>query len=377
MSRSLREAFSRLYRNLGGWSTNRRLLVIESDDWGSIRMPSKQVYESCLKAGYPVDQTFFERYDSLLSEHDLELLFNLLGSHCDSRGRHPVITANVVMTNPDFDQIRRNEFLQYKFEPIEQTFTSYPKHARCLSLWRQGLERGVFHPQFHGREHLNVELFMSAVRANDEVARFAFDNRMPGCIPKGPKALGNRFVETTRFRSAAEKDQVLAAQIEGLKMFEATFGFRSRTMIPTNYVWSKDFDLAVASMGVEAFQGGFTLKEQNVDGASTLSRRRIGARNEHNQFYLTRNAQFEPSLSHRPRLDSADRCLSEISVAFQMKKPAVISCHRINFCGFIDESNRDQNLHALNYLLESILKRWPDVEFITSTDLLDLVKQQP
>ncbi|MGY6555170.1 MAG: hypothetical protein ACXIUM_11695, partial [Wenzhouxiangella sp.] len=61
-------------------------------------------------------------------------------------------------------------------------------------------------------------------------------------------------------------------------------------------------------------------------------------------------------------------------VAFQMNKPAIISSHRINFCGFIDESNRDQNLEALDYLLKAVLQRWPDVEFITSEELLDVVR---
>ena len=30
--------------SIPGWRTNRHIVVIESDDWGSIRMPSKEVY---------------------------------------------------------------------------------------------------------------------------------------------------------------------------------------------------------------------------------------------------------------------------------------------------------------------------------------------
>lgn len=30
--------------NIPGWRTNRKIVVIESDDWGSIRMPSQEVY---------------------------------------------------------------------------------------------------------------------------------------------------------------------------------------------------------------------------------------------------------------------------------------------------------------------------------------------
>jgi len=61
--------------------------------------------------------------------------------------------------------------------------------------------------------------------------------------------------------------------------------------------------------------------------------------------------------------------MSEINIAFRMKKPAIISSHRINYVGFIDSSNRDRNLKSLNQLLTRILEKWPDVEFMTTVEL--------
>ncbi|MBK1636531.1 hypothetical protein [Rhodovulum adriaticum] len=365
------------YRNLGGWRTRRKILVIESDDWGSIRMPSRQVYERCLKAGYPVDRTWYERYDSLLSEDDLELLFGVLSSFRDAEGRHPVITANVIVGNPDFAAIEKSDFQNYHYEPITETFQRYPKHHRCWSLWQEGQRHGVLMPQFHGREHLNVAMFMSALRDGNPDMKFAFDNRMPGCIPKGPQRGPNLYVETTRFRSKAEKAAVLDATLEGLDLFENLFGFRSRTFIPTNYVWSSDFNAAVRHAGVEAYQGMRLMKEQQSAGTSHPVRRRLGDRNDFGQFYLVRNANFEPSQSAEPRLRAVDRCLHDIQAAFQMGKPAIISCHRLNFCGFIDEANRDQNLKALKAMLTAVLRKWPNVEFVTSEEMLDILKSTP
>ena len=375
MLTSLKRTLAPYYRNLGGWRTDRKLLVIESDDWGSIRMPSRAVYEDCLRAGYPVDQTWFERYDSLLSESDLEHLFELLSSFKDHAGRHPVITANVIMANPDFDAIAASGFKTYHHEPLEATFARYPAHGRCLELWRKGHQQGLFFPQFHGREHLNVGLFMRALQEKDPVAQFAFCHRMPGCIPRGSVRRPNLFVETTRFSSKEEKASVLQSQLEGLAMFERHFGFRSRTLIPTNYIWSSDFDVAVAATGVEAIQGGSMLKEQQIDGTSLRAKQKLGTRNSHGLTYLSRNCAFEPSQSLKPRLQSADRCLNDISIAFRLGKPAVISSHRINFCGFIDERNRDENLVALEYLLRKALRLWPDVEFVTSVNLLDIINE--
>jgi hypothetical protein len=372
--RRARQLIGPYARNVGGWRTRRKLLVIESDDWGSIRMPSRDVYQRCLAAGYPVDRTWYERYDSLLSETDLEALFTVLTSYTDEGGNPPVITANVIVANPDFEAIAADDFNRYHYEILPTTFERYPQHAGSLALWREGQRLGVFHPQFHGREHLNVALFMSALQGGDPTAHFAFEHRMPGCIPPGPLRTGNPYVEATRFRSEVEKDAIMRAQVEGLKLFESLFDFRSRTMMPTNYRWSGDFDAAVAVQGVEGFQGASVTKEQQPDGSSRQVRRHVGDTNAHGQTYLVRNVTFEPSQSLEPRERTVDRSLHEIHVAFQMRKPAVISSHRLNYCGFIDARNRDSNLQALRHLLDRITRTWGDVEFITSDHLLDLIR---
>ena len=134
------------YRNLYGWRTNRKIVVIESDDWGSIRMPSKDVYYKCLNAGYEVDQNAYEQFDSLASEEDIEMLFNLLIQFKDSKGMHPVITANVLPANPDFDSIQESDFKEYYYELITETFYKYPYHKNCFNLWKEGIQQKIFFP---------------------------------------------------------------------------------------------------------------------------------------------------------------------------------------------------------------------------------------
>ena len=91
--------------NLPGSRIDGRIVVIESDDWGAIRMRSREAYDRLLAHGYPVDRNGYERNDALASEEDLELLFDLLASHRDGEGRPAAITANCIMTNPDFGKI--------------------------------------------------------------------------------------------------------------------------------------------------------------------------------------------------------------------------------------------------------------------------------
>ena len=64
--------------NAKGWKTKRKLLIIESDDWGSIRIPSRKVYHDFVKKGFGVEHSLYNRFDALASEEDLEALYNTL-----------------------------------------------------------------------------------------------------------------------------------------------------------------------------------------------------------------------------------------------------------------------------------------------------------
>ncbi len=109
------------YLNLGGWKTDRKIVVIESDDWGSIRMPSKDTYYSLLKLGIPVNKCHYNRFDSLATEEDLTALFDVLTRHKDHKGNYPVFTANCVVANPDFEKIKASDFKEYHYELLTET----------------------------------------------------------------------------------------------------------------------------------------------------------------------------------------------------------------------------------------------------------------
>ena len=91
--------------NIPGWRSGRHIIVIESDDWGSIRTRSKVDYEAMVKAGLELN-TIFTKYDALESNIDMERLFEVLSKHKDSTGRHPVFTPMCIMANPNFEAIR-------------------------------------------------------------------------------------------------------------------------------------------------------------------------------------------------------------------------------------------------------------------------------
>ena len=116
MISELRTIVGRSLIDYRGWRTKRKIVVIESDDWGAIRMPSKSVYNTLLKQGLRVDKCLFSRYDSLESVDDLERLFAVLDSVKDKNGRGAVFTANCVVANPDFAKIKEANYLQYFYQ---------------------------------------------------------------------------------------------------------------------------------------------------------------------------------------------------------------------------------------------------------------------
>jgi hypothetical protein len=128
--------FIKILSNLPGWRTERKIIVIESDDWGSIRMPSLQSFEALKKEGVSVDKGDSKRFntlDTLASKEDFETLFSTLSSFKDKKNNHPVITAMALSANPDFKKIEEEQFSQYYYQTISETLIEYKQEdAFCF-----------------------------------------------------------------------------------------------------------------------------------------------------------------------------------------------------------------------------------------------------
>lgn len=353
--------------NVPGWRTKRHIVLIESDDWGSIRMPSKAVYEKLLSEGYRVDLHPYERYDSLASEVDLSRLFHVLKKYRDKNGRHPIVTANCAVANPDFDKIEKNGFTKYYYEPFTKTLHSYRGCEKSFDLWKQGIQQRIFVPQFHAREHINVAKWMSVLRKQDKDNLDAFRYGMMGIFPKQNHEQGNIF-QVALDNSEYEEQSVLEIISDGLDLFEQIFEYKSKTFIAPCYTWPILLERKLYDKGVKGLQG---MVYQKVPGQKR-KRHWMGTKNTVGQVYTIRNCFFEPSLMPN-NYDNIDECLYRINCAFRWNKPAILSSHRINYIGTICEENREKNLNMFERLFSQILKEWPDVEFLSSDELVELI----
>lgn len=351
-----------------GWHTSRRIVVIESDDWGSIRMPSREVYNRMLAEGIRVDNDPYCRYDGLETAADLTALYEVLSSVKDSNGRHPAITADAVVANPDFDKIKASAFEEYHSESIKSSLTS-----AAWAAWRQGIDAGLMHPQFHGREHLNVKKWMSALQDEKSITRRAFEYGTFGLTSAVDPNIKLNYMGAFNSALPADIKEYDTILTQGLNLFEDTFGFRSQSFIATTYTWPVEIEHVLRREGVKYLQGmvsqripldddtTFRYKNSNFCGRTSTS----------GLTYLMRNAYFEPA--QNPEHDWVNDCLRRINIAFRWHKPVAISAHRLNFIGSIDPQNTQRTLPLFKSLLQEIVRRWPDVEFMTSDELGQII----
>jgi hypothetical protein len=358
-----------------GWHTRRKIVVIESDDWGSIRMPSYEIYEKLLNSGIQVYKNPYQKYDSLESKDDLIALFDLLRRFRDKNGNHPVITANTITSNPDFDKIRASGFKEYHSELFTATLQRYSGKEKTFELFKQGLCDKIFFPQFHGREHLNVPRWMRALQSGDRNIRRAFDYKMFDLSTSDTKMGIYSFMDSLRYENEVEYYFILQSITEGLIQFEKLFGYKSLSFTAPRYTWTPKIELHLEKLGIKFLQG--RAYQSIPKGHDVNSFKNVinytGKKNKYQQIYLTRNVFFEPSFSSE--VDWVGKALKEIRIAFFWKKPAVICTHRLNYIGSIFEENRNKNLQKLKLLLNTVLKKYPEVEFMTSVHLGDQIKK--
>lgn len=369
--------FSNHIVNIPGWRTDRKIVVIESDDWGSVRMPSKDAYNQFLNKGIRVDNDPYCRYDSIATEVDLTSLFETLSSVKDKNGHSAILTANTIMTNPDFEKIKRSYFREYYYESFVKTLERSSSTSNILDVWKQGMDKGIFKPQFHGREHLNIKKWLDALRNNETSTLLAFDFQTFGLTTEVSPSIVTNYMGAYDSCLLEDIDFYKSTIAEGLGLFEEIFGYRSVSFIPTTYTWSPKIEVAMKENGIKYIQGLVTQRIPVDDGRNFKFRKGNfqGTRNKLGMYYLMRNCFFEPTLEGN-QLNVVDDCLRRINIAFQWKKAAVICSHRLNFIGAIDESNRTRNIKLFRDLLKQIVRYWPDVEFMSSDQLGELMRKK-
>ena len=372
---SISSTISRYLKNLPGRKTSRKIVVIYVDDYGSVRVKDKAAQERLVEGGVPVFASRYSAFDTLASTEDLQKLYEVLTSVRDSQGHHACFTPFANIANPDFEKIRDSNFTQYFREPFTETLKRYgAAYEGAYELWKQGIAANIFHPEYHGTEHINVLRFMCNLQRGHKTTRLAFDNESVA-VPLIPGDERLQHETTVFYIEKAEENNVLKEDIRiGMRMFEELLGYRSRQFTPGAGLYSPALHRTLLDEGIDYINVQRYCPYPLGDGKFIKSFLYNGKRNGEGQKYVVRNCPFETYFDNCSRNKQAvSTCLANIEVAFRMHAPAIVSTHRVNFVGWLEALHRDDSLKQLKLLLDEILKRWPDVEFMNGTEMCDAV----
>lgn len=360
--------------NISGWSSPDKIVVFEVDDWGAIRTRSKEARDNMISRGLDLKKNRFNFYDSIASASDLEALFGVLSKHKDKNGKNAVFTAVSVVANPDFEKIKASGFNDYHYETLERTVERYFGTTEVLSIWKQGISEGLFHPEFHGREHLHPGLWLEALRNGDKDVMIAFENESLGIKAPSLKKYTGGYLSAFDFRDVKDRESQKEVIKEGLDIFNNLFGYKARHFTSSGLIHHPAIEKYLKDEEVNYIDVAKKQIEPQGGGAYKNKMYKLGQKNDNGQTYITRNVRFEPN--DKGNSDWVGTVLKEIEIAFRWKKPAVISSHRVNYVGSIDETNRKEGLEKLDSLLSKIVQRWPDVQFMNVADLAEMIERK-
>jgi nicotinamide mononucleotide adenylyltransferase len=365
----LKEYLKKHFINARGKSTSKKVLVIESDDWGSIRIPNKEAQQYLINEKLIKITDPFSAYDCLENANDYESLIEVLKSYKDKLGNHPVITTNMVMANPDFIKIKANQFQNFYIESFAKTYENYYPNQQTLEVLKNGIHQKLIYPQFHAREHLNALQWLKRLQNSDERFLKAFD---VNCFAIDDLEQGNiraNLMASYDYQNMYEYNFVKESITDGLKMFEQTFGFTSKTTIAPCYVWNDYIEKLFNEAGVKSLQSSYIQQKKHTEKHQRVWQK-MGNTNQYQQKYFVRNVLFEPALNHKTKW--VEKAMESIAIAFFWNKPAIVGSHRINYVAGLSKENRNNNLEQLNELFKKVIKKWSDIEFINSEQLLEL-----
>ncbi|OQX81548.1 MAG: hypothetical protein B6D61_00550 [Bacteroidetes bacterium 4484_249] len=370
----MKQAILNNLKNIYGWKTRRKIVVFSVDDYGNVRVDSTKARAAMNLAGLSIHSRF-DAYDTLETKEDLEILYDTLTSVKDKNGRPAVFTPFAVPCNIDFERLAEERYQQYRCEMLPVTH----EKLSCLQpqayegtwkLWQEGITKRLMVPQFHGREHLNLKVFEEKLKKKDHEMLTALKNRSYTSI----SSTGYSTISYTAafdFFNFEENYGFEPIIKEGLDAFKKTFGYPAIYFNAPGNQEHQIIHTFLKDAGIKYLDTPIIKKEHQGKGKFIKTINYTGKKGKTGITQLVRNVVFEPA--HDRGFDWVNYTIKQIEAAFRWHCPAIISSHRVNFCGHIDPKNREKGINALRKLLKKITEKWPDAEFMAANKLGEMI----
>ncbi len=315
------------------------ILVIEVDDWG--------------RQGIPEGEITLE---------ELGALFQTLLRYRDKHGRHPVITANFVMTNPNYKKIAENDFTTYYYLPINEGLD-----LDLLNQYKEGIKLGIFWPQYHGRDHINSDLWLKDLKRRFKTSAEGFEEKAILPLGKDEKRYIGEYGDASFFPQKPLPEEKQMDKIEkGLEIFASTFGYRPKSTIAPYNLFDEITEKCWSEKGIQYIQGGNRQRLGFKKGKYVKAKEKrhilLGKRNRFGGLYLKRDIGFPPS-------KDLDRILKKIALLFKTGRLVTLYNHSYDY------KNQTGQLERLDSLLSWLQNRYPEMVYLTSDQLGSVIEK--
>ena len=310
-------------KNIYGWKTNRKIVVISVDDYGNVRLDSKQARENLDKAGLKI-LSRFDAYDTLETREDLELLYETLSSVKDKNNKSAVFTPFALPCNINFESMEEDGNTKYIYELLPETYQKLElkdsnNYKGAWKLWKEGIDKGFMKPQFHGREHLNLKVFKEKLAQKDHEVITALQNRSYTSISKSDySTIG--YTAAFEFNNFEENEVFKEIIKDGLNKFERVYGYHSTHFNPPGGREHPVIHQYLKDNGVKYLDTPLIKQEHQGGGKYKRIINYTGKKNELGMIYQVRNVVFEPTDDRG--FDWVNYSFNQIETAFRWNRPA-------------------------------------------------------
>lgn len=366
----MKQTLANHIKNIGGWTTKRKILCFAVDDYGNIRLHSPSSVEKLKSKGVQLSGRF-DHFDALDTCEDYEQLYEVLSSTKDKHQNHAIFTPYALSANINFDEVLKHKS-KFEYELLPETYEKLAAedHAYegAFEMLQEGISNKFIKPQFHGREHLNVGLFEDLLNIEHLHLMVNLENLSYAGVPKLAEKPTVGFTQAFAFWEENEVENHKVIIKDGLQCFEKVYGYKSVTFTPPAQQLHPELYTYMKTQGVMSVDKSRTSQRHLGHGKYVQEKNKLGYQNNQEHITIVRNVVFEPT--EERDVDWVEFTFKQIQAAFRLNKPAIVSSHRVNYCGHIDPKNRTKGLKALRALLQKVVKKYPDIEFMSVDELV-------
>ncbi len=344
-----------------GFRFSRPLVLLQSDDWGRVGVRDAEGREELLAAGLKLGERPYDLY-SLETAEDVHELSEVLKSLQDSVGQSPCLEMNFVVANVDFPASAATGFRSISLKPLAEGLPGRWVRLGLYDAYRAGIEARVFTPAMHGTTHFCQQAVAHALTHDGERGesiRTLWKSETPYIHWRMPW-VGYEYWDperapAERFIPEVEQERWIGWAASSYRKF---FGEEAVSVCAPGYRADSTTHRLWRKQGIRVAQNG--------SGAMNSPRW-----DEHGLLHTYRSLDFEPALN--PELRWED-CVKNAATWLTRGLPFIISMHSINFHSTL-ASNRQKTLPKLRELLGALKKSYPDLLYVNSRQLLEIVER--